>query len=121
MAISASTNTRMAAGCSRFIVKPIHLDELLKSIETDLKLVWEKQKPETESPALTIDDLSDEQRSTLRDMASDGDISAILDWCMNASGQEPRYDAAIKKVEKLARQFKVNEIKRLVTMANKGE
>ena len=126
IAVSASTNADMEtqileAGCARLIIKPIQLGGLLKALEGELSLVWEKEVLQVEPGGESLDTLSDQEFAELSKMAEDGDISAILEWCTAASPGQIGDGMIVRKIETLARQFKINEIKGLLAMDPKGE
>ncbi len=126
IAVSASTNADMEtqileAGCARLIIKPIQLGGLLKALEGELSLVWEKEVLQVEPGGESLDTLSDQEFAELSKMAEDGDISAILEWCTAASPGQIGDGVIVRKIETLARQFKINEIKGLLAMDPKGE
>ena len=90
-------------------------------LEGELSLVWEKEVLQVEPGGESLDTLSDQEFAELSKMAEDGDISAILEWCTAASPGQIGDGVIVRKIETLARQFKINEIKGLLAMDPKGE
>lgn len=119
IAVSASRNTIMEknaidAGCASLVHKPIQVEDLLITLKTSLNLEWDMGGRHNQGRDLDPAPLPDDMAAEVRAMAENGDITAILSWCRKMIEAGSDHEIFIRRIERLAGQFKVNDIKSAV-------
>jgi signal transduction histidine kinase/CheY-like chemotaxis protein len=124
IAVSASTSRfsrgeALGAGCSSFVEKPVHFDELLAEIGRLLKLSWrdapaavpagrsagEGRGAGQASPAIVAE---------LLDCARRGDVTQLLARVREAEGSDPAGAGVYGEVRRLAAAFDMKGIRRIL-------
>lgn len=121
IAVSAGTNIDMEnkaleSGCSYILSKPINIDKLLSLIEQNMNLQWEyiESEDKDEKPE-DIYLTNPELVRKINMLAKDGDISEIKKFCMEQRIDRPEHENFFIKIETLAKQFKIKEIRNMTT------
>lgn len=108
------------AGCNDFISKPLQAEELLNKIKTWLQLEWEYYHSNNQviSPPEERDiDLifpPDEILLNLVNLAKRGRVLEVGEEATKLKQQDPRFHAFASRIQSLAQDFKLTQIKELL-------
>ncbi|MEE7628145.1 response regulator [Methylobacter sp. Wu8] len=107
------------AGCNDFLVKPIHVSELLYKLKLHLALNWVYQDDETElqisdqSPSLDI-------VQELTGYVRIGDLQGLNQYLTRLIQHHPEYSYFAQRMMSLAGEFDLLEIKKLLHIASEA-
>jgi len=107
------------AGCDDFIPKPVNVDELLEKLQRHLNLKWLYEEPKSDAgdvdrTALPIDPPNSEILKVLIQFARSGDIRSIRRQAEKLEKAEPHLQPFAARLNLLAQQFQIDEIRKLL-------
>jgi signal transduction histidine kinase/CheY-like chemotaxis protein/purine-cytosine permease-like protein len=109
----------IAAGCDNFIAKPLQLDELLRKIKLHLSLDWVYAGEEFNEDDEEIEEPMQIPPSTLlgplAEYARIGDLHGLNDKLHALAQSQPNYAAFVTHLQTLSKDFRLADIKRLLT------
>jgi len=124
LAVSASVSafTReeaLGAGCDGFVAKPVHADELFGAVGRLLHLSWNTVDRPDGDPAgrkARIDGIRLDQRraAELYDLAMKGDVKELVTRAEGAALGDPTGAPLYQEVKRLARNFDMRGVRRLL-------
>jgi signal transduction histidine kinase/CheY-like chemotaxis protein/Asp-tRNA(Asn)/Glu-tRNA(Gln) amidotransferase C subunit len=106
-------------GCSNFIGKPIHEDELLALMSQHLNLKWIYEEPpnivisDAKNRELPLVSPSAEQASILFNLAMTGDINGIIEFAEQLEQSDTQLAPVANKIRELANHFDVTELREI--------
>lgn len=106
------------AGCSDFLAKPFHVEELLALLQKHLNLNWIYEEQPLQTPTASDETglirPSTKHATILYDLAMRGDIQAILEEIDILDLAEVHLKPFTRKIRQLAKEFKEEEICELI-------
>ena len=102
----------LEAGCNTHISKPVILNQLLAELERLLPLTW-RYKTSAPPKIPTGPPLSEEQKNQLLQLWKQGEIKQICDY-LNDLSQQPDCPVEVPELQKLAKGFRMVEIKTIL-------
>ena len=112
----------LKAGCNEFIAKPIRTEILLDLLQKYLPLEWVYEKPEMLSLSVHEEEAqipyvapSSEQALVLFKLIMTGNIKKIIENVEQLEQQDAKLSAFAQKVKKLAKNFEMSKLKKLIT------
>jgi signal transduction histidine kinase/FixJ family two-component response regulator len=125
LAISASASAfsqdeALAAGCDAFIAKPVHTDELYRTLGRLLHLTWKTLDRAANGGGGRREELTDgisaDERWTteLYDLAMKGDVKELMSRASSAALSDRAGGALYREVQRLARAFDMRGVRRIL-------
>ena len=122
IAVSADTfeykQKSFEAGCSDFIEKPVHAEDLLYRIQKHLNLTYVYNCQATSQlqnePEQPINGPTSEQADQLYNLTLSGDISGIIDYVTQLEQADNQLAPFAQQVKQLADQFAIKKIRKIV-------
>jgi hypothetical protein len=113
----------MNAGCNDFLAKPIQVQELFYKLKENLKLIWICEENEDLTKSSTTEAVLIPPVEIIRKLAEYvriGDLLGLDKQLDTVSLNYPEYQPFVLKVKRLANEFRIAEIKNLLSVNSKN-
>ncbi|WP_338040318.1 ATP-binding response regulator [Methylocucumis oryzae] len=107
------------AGCNDFLAKPIHVQNLLNKLKLHLALTWLLANEEPDNTLAESEPLllpPDDIIKSLTQLARIGDLLGLNKQLDELIKHQPQYQPLAQRVKALASEFRIAEIKKLLTV-----
>lgn len=133
VAVSASVlegaqDQSLISGCNAFISKPVNVDELLKTIESQLNVVWLYQEKDALSGEEDVPETHFEEHippqseiEILYNLAKAGNMLEIERWAQRIEEETPQHTPFVRHIKELARQFDTETVLHLAAQYKEGD
>jgi CheY-like chemotaxis protein len=114
--LEADEEKSRVAGCDAFLPKPVKMDKLLDLLKTRLKLSWirTESKKQGETAAGPLIAPPQEELAVLYKLARSGRILDIREHAARLAKLDEAYLPFVEQLEKLAKDFELDQISALV-------
>jgi len=115
----ADQQMALKAGGDDFLAKPVHVDELFNVLTTHLNLEWiyvdglPRDNPQAEIQSELILPPANELKALLN-LVQEDNLKALREQLESLAQSDSRYSKFFTSLQKLARQFKAEEIEELL-------